>query len=131
VYGLVVKCWFMWRLYLNYSHRECGCFLLYVVVHALPVERGIVGKFLSLPCLWFSFEIHLCQKRTLSLFVTCGLFGNSTCHLIVWLSWLSCMRPCISSVNINVEFCGGIKLFMLLLAKPSTWSAHPPSLHHY
>ena len=77
------------------------------------------GKFPDLPCLWFSFEIPLCLIRMLSLFVTCGLFGNYSYHLILWLSWLSCPHPCINSVNANVEIYGGINIFMLLLAKTS------------
>jgi hypothetical protein len=82
-------------------------------------KRGIVWEILgpALPLVFF--EIPLCPIKTLSLLAACGLFGNSACHLIVWLSWLSCPRPCINSVNVNVEFYGGIKIFVLLLAKPS------------
>jgi hypothetical protein len=37
-------------------------------------------------------------------------------------------RPCINSVNINVEFCGGVKIFVLLLAKPSNLVSSSPCI---
>jgi hypothetical protein len=68
------------------------------------------------------------SSLSVSLLLTCGLYGHSACHLSCWFSCPLCPRPCNNSVNINVKFYGGIKPFVLLLAKPSTWLARllPP-----
>jgi hypothetical protein len=77
----------------------------------------------------FIFVIPLCPTRTLSLLVTYGLFGIFACHLIVWISWLSCPRPCINSVNANVEIYGGTKLLKVSFGpKPSNLVSSPSLL---
>jgi hypothetical protein len=53
--------------------------------------------------------------RMVPLFASFGLFLDPSCHLIVWLSWLSFPHPCINSVNTTMKTYGGARLLNIFL----------------
>jgi hypothetical protein len=83
-----------------------------------------LGKLSGLPCLWF---LVLCFLLVRQKHITTPYLWVIW-KLCRWFSWLVCPHPCTNSVIVNMEIYGGIKPFVLLLTKPSTWLAHllPP-----
>jgi len=96
-----------------------------------PWTKYCVGVFGSALSLVFFSDSSLSYKKMVPLLTIFGLFLDSACHLIIWLS---CSGPCISSVTETIdETDGGNQIIEdIPLEKPSNcWSACPPIPHHY
>jgi hypothetical protein len=85
---------FLWWLYLNHGiEKEVWCLLLCIVVRIFFMEKNIVGKLSSLSCLLSLFLVSSLFDKSVSLLLTCGLYGHSAYHFGGWFSWLLCRMP--------------------------------------